>query len=265
MPAQDSPKLRYEVVQDLVLSLIDSQKLSPGDRLPSSTELADLAGVSLISVRRALDELERIGRITRHQGVGTFVAATKILSEPARLGDLLTTLEQGDAGSKLTTELISLNVGLPGVTIAKTLRVSEGSPVWEVTRGRRLGGAPAIVEKAVLPLSLVPALDEKYLAGGGSLYKFLNENYGITDGYEEQYLEVSLPDAQASDWLELAKREMAVTVKGVSFSDDGVPFDCFQQTYPAHKFVFYVSGTDKHRVLSAPQTDNWSVKPLSNK
>jgi len=33
-----------------------------------------MAGVSLITVRRALAELEREGRVHSHQGVGTFVA-----------------------------------------------------------------------------------------------------------------------------------------------------------------------------------------------
>ena len=58
----------------LVEALIDERGLAPGDLLPPGREIAALAGVSLISVRRALDELERAGRIVRHQGVGTFVS-----------------------------------------------------------------------------------------------------------------------------------------------------------------------------------------------
>jgi DNA-binding GntR family transcriptional regulator len=44
--------------------------------------------VSLITVRRALDELERTGRVRRHQGLGTFLARPRIVTEPARTGSL---------------------------------------------------------------------------------------------------------------------------------------------------------------------------------
>ena len=262
-PADTPRKLRYEAVKELVIALIHDQKLVPGDRLPSSTELVETSGVSSISVRRALDELEREGRIQRHQGIGTFVAQPRIISEPSRLGDLLATLGGRPNEKAITTELISLRVGMPGATIAKTLRISSGQPVWEVVRGRSVAGQPAIVERAILPLQVVPSLDESYLADGGSLYKFLANQHGILDHSEEQYIEVALPGALERSWLNLPARELAVTVKGVSFNQEGVPFDCFQQTYPAQRFVFYVSGSKEHQLLSAPDRDDWTVTSLT--
>lgn len=62
--------LRYQHVYDLVVAMIEEQGMRPGDQLPSTAELAELAGVSVISVRRALDELTRSGKIVRHQGSG---------------------------------------------------------------------------------------------------------------------------------------------------------------------------------------------------
>lgn len=263
MTSPESPRLlRYEVVKDLVLSMIDEQNLKPGDRLPSSSELALLAGVSQISVRRALDELERAGRIQRHQGVGTFVAQARILSEPARSGGLLTTLGDTDAREGLRTELMSLRVGLPGATICSALRIVAGSPVWEVVRRRVMGGTPAIIERAVLPLQLVPALDEKVLSSGGSLYSFLSEKYGLVDSYEEQYLEVTVPSPQERAWLELPAREQVVAIKGVSFDEAGTPFDCYMQVYPARRFAFFVSGSQERRLLTARDADDWTVTAL---
>src|SRR5215469_11940343 len=65
----DESGLLYERVVALVERLIADRGMAPGDRLPSYGELAELAGVSLITVRRALDELERAGRVRRHQGL----------------------------------------------------------------------------------------------------------------------------------------------------------------------------------------------------
>src|SRR5215469_831875 len=88
--------LLYERVVDLVEQIIADRGLGPGDMLPSYTELAELAGVSLITVRRGLDELERAGRVRRHQGLGTFVARPRIVAEPTRTGSLLATLAGGE-------------------------------------------------------------------------------------------------------------------------------------------------------------------------
>src|SRR5262245_9268039 len=84
--------LLYEQVVALVEQLISERGLVPGDLLPSYTELAGQAGVSLITVRRALDELERTGRVRRHQGLGTFVARPRSLSDPGKAGSLLQAL-----------------------------------------------------------------------------------------------------------------------------------------------------------------------------
>ena len=245
----------------MILAIIDDEGLAPGDRLPTSAELADRSGFSLISVRRALDELERAGIVQRQQGVGTFVARDRIVSEPARSGNLLETLE-GEGGARLVTELVSMRVGLPTVSVAANLRVNAGLPVWEVVRRRLLDGRPVIAETAMLPLQLVPALDKDALARGDSLYAFLADTYGLHDEHEEQFLEVTLPTDLERQRLSLGARDLVVRIRGVSYTTDGTPFDCFQQTYPARQFVFYASGSQNRRLLPHTDLHEWVVEPL---
>jgi GntR family transcriptional regulator len=260
--SSDRRPLRYEIVRDMILGIIESEHLAPGDRLPTSAELAERSGFSLISVRRALDELERAGVVQRQQGVGTFVARNRIVSEPARSGNLLRTLES-DGGPDLTTELVSMRVGLPSPTVAANLRIGDGLPVWEVVRRRLLGGRPVMAEIAVLPLALVPALDKELLASGGSLYAYLAEHHDLVDEHEEQFLEVALPTEQERQRLEVGSRDLVTRIRGVSYTADGTPFDCFQQTYPARQFVFYASGSQNRRLLPHTDLHEWVVEPLS--
>lgn len=260
---ENQSKLRYEIVKDMILTIISEQRLQPGDRLPTSTELAEQSGFSLISVRRALDELERAGRIQRQQGVGTFVAQNRIVSSPARTGELLETLGGADQGTKLTTQLVSIKAAVPSATIAANLRLAEGLPVWEVVRRRMLNGKPMIAETAVIPLQLAPTLDEDWLRAGKSLYGFLATKYGLIDQHEEQFLEVTVPSAHERSQLDLPTRENIVRVRGVSYSEDGTPFDCFQQIYPARQFVFFVSGSQQKHLLPSANPSDWSVTPLT--
>ena len=255
-------KLRYQHVYDLVLGIVADQGLQAGDRLPSAAELAELAEVSAISVRRALDELERAGKIVRHQGLGTFVAKPRIASDPTRPGELYQTLIDEGGLPTLATALISMSVGLPSDNIAKALDVTAGEPVWEIWRTRSLDGAVKILERAVLPLSRVPAVDQGRLERGESLYRFIEDRYGFTDAYTEQALEVDTPSTWESEQLQLADRDTVMRVRGVSFDANGVAFDCFEQCYRASEFTFYTAGQTRTRMLGPSELSNWSISPL---
>lgn len=254
--------LRYQRVYDLVVGLIEDQGLTEGDQLPSTAELADLAGVSIISVRRALDELAHAGKIVRHQGVGTFVAPKRILSEPSRPGALLDTM--GGADLHLDTTLVSMLVGVPSAKHVGALGIEAGQPVWEISRLRTLQGAPKVLEKAVIPLSLVTSINEKYLADGGSLYGYLRDNYGLTDDFVEQAIEVDQPTSWEREHLKLDAKSSVVRIRGVSIDATGVAFDSFQQTYPAQEFVFYVSGTSRQKLFEPDRNGPWSITPIGS-
>jgi DNA-binding GntR family transcriptional regulator len=252
-------RLRYEQVIQRVERLIADRDMQPGDLLPTNQELARTAGVSLITVRRALDELERSGRVRRHQGVGTFVAGGRILSEPARRGTLLATLESA-RDAKVTTRLVEVARGIAGPTVSGVLEVDPDEPVWEIVRLRLIRGRPAILERAVLPVRLVPRLDRRGLAAGRSLYGFLESEYGLRDDSEEQYLEVSSPAPAERTHLELTGRDRVVRIRGVSLTEDGTAFDSFQQAYPAGDFVFYISGRAARHVLRASDARDWGIE-----
>ncbi len=64
----------YEQLVDRLKREIGAGRLPPGAPLPSFRQLAEDMLVSVITVKRAYEELEREGIIFRRQGLGTFVA-----------------------------------------------------------------------------------------------------------------------------------------------------------------------------------------------
>ena len=64
----------YRQIIDGIKRAISDGDLSGGESLPSFRRLAEDLLVSVITVRRAYEELEREGIIFRRQGLGTFVA-----------------------------------------------------------------------------------------------------------------------------------------------------------------------------------------------
>jgi GntR family transcriptional regulator len=71
-PAADGPL--YQQIVDRLKREISEGRLTPGAALPSFRQLAEDLLVSVITVKRAYEELEREGIIFRRQGLGTFVA-----------------------------------------------------------------------------------------------------------------------------------------------------------------------------------------------
>ncbi len=69
-----APGPLYQQIVDGIRREVSAGRLAPGSALPSFRALAETLLVSLITVKRAYDELEREGVIYRRQGLGTFVA-----------------------------------------------------------------------------------------------------------------------------------------------------------------------------------------------
>jgi GntR family transcriptional regulator len=256
-PSAGRGPLRYQRVIDLVDEIIRAQDLQPGSLLPTQKQLAGLAGVSLITVRRALDELEREGRVAGHQGVGTFVARPRIVSEPARRGGLLATLAGRGASAEVTTEVLKVRNVEPDAGVAGALGLAPGARVWHITRLRRIDARPMMLEQARVPQALAPDLGGRRDELKDSLYGLLARSYGLVDDYEEQYLEVDAGAAAERRRLELPGRSRIVRLRGVSFTAGDVPFDCFEHVYPAEAFAFYISGRTSRRLLPAQDLAGW--------
>jgi len=74
-----APKPLYEQIVEGIKREISAGRLRPHTPLPSFRALAEDLLVSLITVKRAYEDLERDGIIYRKQGLGTFVSENGFL------------------------------------------------------------------------------------------------------------------------------------------------------------------------------------------
>ncbi|MBV8629701.1 MAG: GntR family transcriptional regulator [Silvibacterium sp.] len=79
LPERDLPKHRR--VFENLLDAIRSGVYNPGDRLPSEAELGKTFLTSRITVAKAVNELQRLGLVSRRAGAGTYVLPGKQVSE----------------------------------------------------------------------------------------------------------------------------------------------------------------------------------------
>jgi DNA-binding GntR family transcriptional regulator len=82
----------YIQVADAIRAATSTGELNVGDRLPSGPKLAKQLGVSTMTVRRAIELLQREGLLRSTQGVGVFVS-TAGRAHPDELADLRKTVD----------------------------------------------------------------------------------------------------------------------------------------------------------------------------
>jgi GntR family transcriptional regulator len=107
------PRPMYQQIIDQVTAKVMAGDWAAGQSLPSIRELAAASRVSVITVRRAYEELERAGVIATRQGKGSVVAER---------GDLPTVLMHEELQRQLEALLAcAARLGLPRSELVRLL------------------------------------------------------------------------------------------------------------------------------------------------
>jgi GntR family transcriptional regulator len=143
---------RYHRIAETLRDRIRGGALAPGARLDNQRRLARSFGVTLMTLRQALELLEREKLIVRRHGLGTFVASPsieyEILKASRFAGDMLA------QGEPVVTRLLGSRVGVPDAAVAAALAVAPRARVVEVERLRLVDGLPTALQRSFLPLAL---------------------------------------------------------------------------------------------------------------
>jgi GntR family transcriptional regulator len=183
----------YKVKQRILRSIADAE---PGTPVAPERELAQQFGTSRTTVRQAIAELVVDGRLARRQGSGTFVARPKLMAVRP-----LTSFSQDldSDGWRPGSIVLDIRDESAEGDVCAHLAVEPGSPVHRVERLRTAAGEAIAHEVAYLPGPL-PGLSER-LEGGGSLYRSLREDYGISLTGAEDTVETVLADPGQAELL----------------------------------------------------------------
>jgi GntR family transcriptional regulator len=209
----------HVAIAEQVAAAIASGRLEVGSRLPPERHLADSLGVSRMTVRQALGELEREGLLHRVVGRagGTFVREPLVERHPATAAGLSAELRR--QGLAAGTELISAGVEPARKRTAAALDLERGEPVVVIVRLRLADGKPLAVERSSLPARLFPDIEDLDL--GGSLYDLMGDHFGRRPVRAVERLETA--EARPSDARSLGVRRGApvILVERIGYAEDG--------------------------------------------
>ena len=218
--------LHHQVYLDLLGSL-DTGRWRAGDQLPTERDLAEHYGCSLITIRRALDELVREGRIERTRGRGTFVTHPRIDRDIA--GRASFSEEMRQRGLDPETRLVSARPESASTAVATALELEAGSPTLYLERLRMAGGDPYLLEQVHLPAERFPGLLASDLEHR-SLYELLSTRYDTQVVRAREALEPVLLRAREARLLDQRRGAPALFIEGIAFAADGTPVE-FGRTF----------------------------------
>ena len=108
--------MRYDVVRDHIRGDIVANRYSPGERLPSDSELAARFSVSRLTVIRSLRELESEALVKRRAGSGTYVQGATQATAISTMSQLFGLL-MPDLGDGEVFEPVARGIALAGETL----------------------------------------------------------------------------------------------------------------------------------------------------
>jgi GntR family transcriptional regulator len=123
-----------------------------GAPLPNEDAFCGYFGISRITVRRALSDLQRLGLVERYAGRGTFVSAQLPKSHPIDAISFLDALKQ--QGRETQVKVLGVTTAIPSGTVAMQLQIPSGEKAVYAARLRHSDKAPLMVTEAWVPLVL---------------------------------------------------------------------------------------------------------------
>jgi GntR family transcriptional regulator len=139
---------RYHRIAETLRVRILGREWAPGAALPNQRRLACDFGVTLMTLRQALEVLERESLITRRHGLGTFVAAPAIDYDILQLQRLAGDLSA--QGEDVSTRVLGSRFAAADSRVAAALRLAPRGRVLVLERLRLVDARPMSLQRSFL-------------------------------------------------------------------------------------------------------------------
>lgn len=212
---------------------IASGILQPNTSLPPERELAEITDLSRVTVRKAIQELVRDGLIEQRQGSGTFIREPVLRMEQSLSHLTSFTEDMMQRGMETTSKWLERGVFAPTEEEARVLDLADNAEVARIYRLREAGGRPMALERASLPLDILP----NPLEVTTSLYEILSLR-GLRPVRAVQKISaINIEDPEA-DLLGVVEGAAGLRIQRTSFLENGRVAELTRSLYRGDAYDF---------------------------
>jgi GntR family transcriptional regulator len=213
----------YRAAARALLAAVERGAVAPGAALPSEAELAAAFGVSIGTVRRAVDDLVADHVLVRRQGRGTFVAT----HGGERFLFQFFHVERADGLREApAVELLAFERGRLDEDAAAALGRRAGEPAFWVENRLALQGRPVVHDRLAIPAALFKGLTERrWRERPSTIYHLYQTEFGLTVVRADERLRALRADRAAARVLGVAPGEPVLQVRRTAIALGGRPVE----------------------------------------
>lgn len=216
-PLAQGPVPLYYQLEQRLRTRITADEFAPGEAIPTEDQICDAYKVSRITVRRALDGLQRQGLIERRRGVGSFVAEKQRGINSHLTGSLSEFLAM--AGS-LHTRSLSLEEEAPPADVASMLQLTAGERAVLLRSVGSIKEGPVGYFEIWFPLDIGRQFKTSDLEGSVPVVRLVEQIANIRITRAEQIIEPDFAGDDAAEHLNIDSRAPILHVRRVYYAGD---------------------------------------------
>jgi GntR family transcriptional regulator len=215
--------LYQQIIQKLITQL-SAGAYAPGAMLPSERELATGFGVSIGTLRTAVDALVNEGILVRQQGRGTFVAT----HDRDRLRFFFFHIVKHDQPKHDYPDVRfeSFSMGKADALVADKLQIKRGVATFHICNVLWLNGRPVLLDEITLCAAQFRGLNEAMVRGRTStLYNLYQAQFGITVVRSSERLRAERASAEQARLLNISPGAPILEIRRVALGYGDVPVE----------------------------------------
>ena len=207
----------YAQVRDRLLQRIVGKEWKQGQILPNEFDLARQFGVSIGTIRKAVEGLEAAKIVVRKQGRGTFVSrdSTVPKSEPV---SCIASIGGNSALEQAAT--LSLERRTATAREALALVLQDDMAVISIRRRRSFSGNARVLDRIVLPQRLFFDFEPQETLPG-NLYEFYGDYFGVQAFKCREHLHVVAAADEVAALLGVAPGTPILKIERTCYSVSG--------------------------------------------
>lgn len=195
----------------------------PGDAIPAERRLAEAYGISIGTVRKAIDELVADNMLIRQQGRGTFVPSH---NRDRLLFYFFHIVPEDGTKTYPVVRMLSFARGKADRTAAEKLAIAVGDPVFRIRNLLSLSEQPVIVDDIVISAARFTGLTERAFRDRPStIYHLYQETFNLSVVRIAERLRATLPDADVAGLLNVASDVPLLQITRVALTYNDVPVE----------------------------------------
>lgn len=233
----DSPVPLYAQIRELLRERIVNGAFRSEGLLPSENGMVKAFGVSRITVRQALNDLQKEGLVFKIHGKGTFVTRAKAVQSLMRVEGFGEAMS--GAGHETFSRVLGHRVMRAGASMSARLQLAEGAEVMEIRRQRFLDRNPISLDVTYVPVEIGKRLVKEDLVRR-DVFEILDNDYGFPLERADLKIDAMSADASLAPILAVEEGAAVMRIERLTFTTHDRPIDFEYLYYRGDAFQYHV-------------------------